>query len=418
MSEGPESVGRDLSRDARFFTYDVLINILDCLDSDFPSLCCCSQVSRIFMDAAATYLYRSVTYSPAFSPVLNLRKQDDFALPFFSSAQLQHNAALVRHLEVSVTDPSGIANPPRLAARAKTDPEGLPSNGESVPVWRSFVFVPHSRFPSQDNCGSVTPGVLRAFLPHLQEITSFALGLSYSLTDDDVFAFCKGLPSLQTLELRYYLQMRPAHMPRLSKLRSLTVHCQYVSSSHDAAYLYKWVRRTITYTPLESLRLVCEHQPSGAAPSFDPLLEHLVARHAPRLRILDLREFLVGWKALARLCDSCSELEDLFITVSPATLNDLQIDPSPFKRLRRLGLNTRNERGRTKFTTEAAAGFMELAPNLRRLVVNGDSFEGGWAADASGNVSFTVKQVNAAVRLFSWEKGCLDGKPTRMTLLD
>ena len=59
--------------------------------------------------------------------------------------------------------------------------------------------------PSQDNCGSVTPGVLRSFLPHLQAITSFALGLSYSLTDDDVFAFCEDLPSLRALELRYYL---------------------------------------------------------------------------------------------------------------------------------------------------------------------------------------------------------------------
>ena len=60
----------------------------------------------------------------------------------------------------------------------------------------------------QDNCGSVTPGVLRAFLPHLREITSFALGLSYSLTDDDVFAFCEDLPSLEILELRYYLVSR------------------------------------------------------------------------------------------------------------------------------------------------------------------------------------------------------------------
>ena len=75
-----EGAGKDLPRDARFFTYDVLINTLGYLDGDFSSLRCCSQVSRIFRDASATYLYRSVTYSPAFSPVLNLRKQDDFAV--------------------------------------------------------------------------------------------------------------------------------------------------------------------------------------------------------------------------------------------------------------------------------------------------------------------------------------------------
>ena len=36
-------------------------------------------------------------------------------------------------------------------------------------------------------------------------MTSFALGLSYSLTDDDVFTFWADLPRLQSLEFRYYL---------------------------------------------------------------------------------------------------------------------------------------------------------------------------------------------------------------------
>ena len=91
-------------------------------------------------------------------------------------------------------------------------------------------------------------------------------------------------------------------------------------TNRDAAYLYKWIRRTITYAPLELLRLVCDPHPSGVAPSFDPLLEHLIARHARRLRILDLREFFVGQNALTRLCESCPVLEDLFVAVSPATL--------------------------------------------------------------------------------------------------
>jgi hypothetical protein len=58
----------------------------------------------------------------------------------------------------------------------------------------------------QDNCGSITPGVLRSFLPHvcgaLRELT---LGLSYSLTNDDVFSFVAQLPQLEWLQLRYYL---------------------------------------------------------------------------------------------------------------------------------------------------------------------------------------------------------------------
>ena len=82
---------------------------------------------------------------------------------------------------------------------------------------------------------------------------------------------------------------------------------------------------------------------------------------------------------------------------------------------------------------------MKSVPNLRRLIMNGDCFEVGriyssetpssteqrfrarqayWATDASGNVVYMVKQVDASVRLFSWEQGWLDGKPTAITLLD
>ena len=108
--------------------------------------------------------------------------------------------------------------------------------------------------------------------------------------------------------------MRPSRIPRLSHLRDLTVHCHRVQTSRDAAYLYKWVRRVVTYAPLESLRLLCEPHSSGAAPSFDPLLEHLIARHAqrPRLLMADDRElphsyvfgFGPGWVHISLTIDS------------------------------------------------------------------------------------------------------------------
>jgi len=57
----------------------------------------------------------------------------------------------------------------------------------------------------QDNCGSVTPGVLKVIVPHLEErLEAFTLGLSYSLTNDDVFTFLGQLKYLKTLQLRYY----------------------------------------------------------------------------------------------------------------------------------------------------------------------------------------------------------------------
>ena len=65
--------------------------------------------------------------------------------------------------------------------------------------------------PVQESCGSITPGVLRSFLPHMSMMTSFSLGLSSSLTDDDVFPFWEGLPSLRILEFRYYLASAHAH---------------------------------------------------------------------------------------------------------------------------------------------------------------------------------------------------------------
>lgn len=57
----------------------------------------------------------------------------------------------------------------------------------------------------QDNCGSVTPGVLRSFLPHVSEnLKGFSLGLSYSITDEDIFTFLGQLPNLEHLRLRNY----------------------------------------------------------------------------------------------------------------------------------------------------------------------------------------------------------------------
>jgi hypothetical protein len=57
----------------------------------------------------------------------------------------------------------------------------------------------------QGNGGSITPGVLRSFLPPIQNVRSLSLGLSYSLTDEDVFTFLGQLPYLESLDLFYYL---------------------------------------------------------------------------------------------------------------------------------------------------------------------------------------------------------------------
>ena len=102
-------------------SYDILVQVIDWLRSDHVTLYHLSLVNPTFRDVTATYLYGRVTYSPAYSPVLELKKQDELAVGpslrhdthqelkhlrneqngFFASARLPHNATLVRRLEVS-----------------------------------------------------------------------------------------------------------------------------------------------------------------------------------------------------------------------------------------------------------------------------------------------------------------------------
>lgn len=63
----------------------------------------------------------------------------------------------------------------------------------------------HAQFSLQNNCGSVTPGVLRSLVSPLGNLHSFVLGLSYSLANDDIFAALNQLPLLQELQLHYYM---------------------------------------------------------------------------------------------------------------------------------------------------------------------------------------------------------------------
>ena len=56
----------------------------------------------------------------------------------------------------------------------------------------------------QDGCDSVTPDILRSLLPHIRDIRAFTLGLSHSLTINDIFSFLGELVYLETLQLRYH----------------------------------------------------------------------------------------------------------------------------------------------------------------------------------------------------------------------
>ncbi|KAI0364045.1 hypothetical protein BV20DRAFT_1039616 [Pilatotrama ljubarskyi] len=431
----PQPTGKDP------LSYDVLILVLDWIRDDFHSLLCCSLVNHIFKEASATYLYSKVTYSPAFSPVLDLRRRDEFldSAGLFASARLPHNAPLVRRLEVSgylsprppplnklseylraamecwpnlqtvVFTPKqfhedvftdtlplllGLRYLRSLAVNASCTDEkhssvlvqlrGLecltieaPTRAilQRLPDWLGHLESTLRTIRMTHSCGSVTPGVLRSFIPRLQSVTSFALGLSYSLTDSDVFAFWQELPCLQSLEFRYYLQLRPSFDPRLPRLRHLTVHYSNVMTKDHTNRLCRWVRRVIAKAPLEALRLVCENEVNGPAVSFDPLVQHLSLKHADKLRVLHMPDCFVGKRMLVTLCRSCKALEELALGISRDALDDFEVLVSGLVRLHTAKFSIRNTRPCVRITQSLAESIIRSAASLRRLTVHGKRFE-------------------------------------------
>ncbi|KAI0776615.1 hypothetical protein BD413DRAFT_602174 [Trametes elegans] len=424
---------------AASLSYDVLILILDWLEDSYDSLVSCSLVNRTFREASAAYLYRRVTYSPAYSVVLDLKRRDDFLDGFFASARLPHNAAQVRYLEVSgylSTRPppfnkfsdhlrsgiecwkninSVIFTPRRFCEDVLTDSLSLLSTlsclrhltintsctGEKqvqhvvqlrdlesltiesptravlqvLPDWLGELQSSLRAFRLTNGCGSVTPGVLRSFTPHLQRVTTFALGLSYSLTDTDVFEFLATLPCLRTLEYRYYMQLRPYVAPPLRTLRNLTVRYWNVTTTRETNYLCTWVRRAITNASLEVLRLVCDNDVFGPAVSFGPLAEHLVYKHTERLRVLDMRDCFLGIEVLKELCRTCTNLEDLSLSISREALLDLPSFLGTLERLHTATFHIRHCKGPVDVSQDFAELLITSARRLRRLTIDKRRFE-------------------------------------------
>jgi hypothetical protein len=87
--------------------------------------------------------------------------------------------------------------------------------------------------------------------------------------------------------------------------------------------LCKWVRKAIYASPLERLYLeddLDEGLEYGANLSFEPLIHHLVAVHASRLKVLDMRTSYVGATGFRMLCLGCRALEEMALAVDRNTL--------------------------------------------------------------------------------------------------
>ncbi|KZT05087.1 uncharacterized protein LAESUDRAFT_656763 [Laetiporus sulphureus 93-53] len=466
--------------------YDMIIRIFDILRYDTRTLFNCSLVNHAFAEAVSRILYREVTLSPASTNVLDLRRRDDFSQGILHSACIPRNAKhvlcfelsgypsprpfplnpLSKHLEeafkcwhnlttviltpriyhqdlltnvlpllptlpllqnlsvnTSCTDDvhaPGLVHISGLKALCIQNPTRAIL--QLLPNWLGKLTSSLRGLHLVDNCGSITPGVLRSFVPHLFKIEALSLGLSYSLTDFDVFTFLEEMTSLVSLDLRYYLQLRqPPKSPRLDHLRSLTVRYTPVNNAKHATRLCKWTRMVIEHAPLVELRLVCTEEDRGSSVNFDGLLAHLSHKHAKVLRILRMDKAFVGRKALRHLCSCCENLEELAIAISGDLLHHLPELFTSLRNLHTIRIETRNaKRSRVFLDTDQAREFIVSCPDrLRRLAMDGMFWEvrvyacsdgcsdgcaqGQWVSDPQNEVRFVVRQVNAQ-RAALWEK--------------
>lgn len=212
----------------------------------------------------------------------------------------------------------------------------------------------------KDNCGSVTPGVLKSLVPLLERnIRSISIGLSYSLADEDVFAFLHRLPKLEKVELRYYWvrnffsltflfrrfievvflvqQLRPpVSRPNLAHLHSFTACHMDFQRRTKIQSVCKWIRRAISSSPIESLCILRDEQDGdddgtssnfGANISFRSIIDHLCSRHSHTLRVLDMRNAYIDVKSLRKLFGTCRELEEVYLCAG----NHALVRPIPLR---------------------------------------------------------------------------------------
>ncbi|KAJ7079604.1 hypothetical protein B0H15DRAFT_858415 [Mycena belliarum] len=354
--------------------YDLLFMLLNFLIDDKLSLYRATLINWEFNRAASRVLYSHIILSPAFEPNGNMEDPEFGTL--LTSASLSHNAPHVHVLRIGGFFSTRFMPPdfeallvavtkafsnlhtveilPEVALRSDfftaflvelRNRTGLVTlrvncscvDEESAPILTKLVGLRKLELKSPgrailqllpewlgrlpllrelhltSNCGSVTPGVLRSFLPNLPKITAISFGLSYSITDADLFGFLGQLPCLETARLQHYLQFKQSEIEhRMERLRSLTVLHHPVDDPDSADRICAWVVRAISTSPIERIQLCCdEFDDSDSAPrSFDALVEHVSRTHATTLTTLDLGGWLLSASSISFLFNACTKLQE------------------------------------------------------------------------------------------------------------
>ncbi|KAJ7166587.1 hypothetical protein C8R46DRAFT_264096 [Mycena filopes] len=433
------------------FHYDLLCLILELLAEDKAALCRCCLVSWEFNRAGSRVLYSEVVLWPSFRSW-----QEQLSGSIFSSASLPRNAPHVQVLRVG----GYLPHPPPLKVILEIIPAALKTfenlrtaeifpdsdhpfteilsglegrsslvdlrvnssctdeasapllvkiNGlrqlelqrptrailQLLPDWLGRLTSLSALHFTRD-CGSITPGLLRSFLPLLTNITTFSLGLSYSITDDDLFGFLVQLPNLEIVQLRYYLQWKSAQPGlALKRLRSLTVHHDPFDEEEPIDQLRKWVHRAVSGAPIECIRLVCNDAdfaldidgPRG----FDALIAHLCSTSA-NLRVLDINVLPVSASSVALLLETCSALEELVIATDTDGYREFTRLLPTMKLLHTAVLGIYSQDG-FYVSVEAAGELMQTSEVLRRLSINDVKIEGSWVSQ-DADVRFVVRDLS------------------------
>lgn len=445
-------------------SYDLLLRILDHFRDDHTTLYSYSLVNWEFNRAASKILYSRAVLSPPFQRVLDLRNTGIPPSSNFPSASLPRNAPHVLELEISgfiSARPSSrnalgstLVNAIQTFKNLRTikftpqtyhddllteslnalhqlsslqelsvntscmdetkshllcEISGLkhltlynPSRAvlQVLPDWLAKLSHTLSELHLKDNCGSVTPGVLKSFLPHVQDrLRSFSLGLSYSLTNHDVFTFIGQLQELEHVRLRYYWQLKPPpQQPSLTHLRHFTVDHSRVQTRYEVRSFCKWVRTAIATSAIEALSLVSDEDGEylGANLSFGSLIDHMTKKHASTVRFLDFRSAFVGIDALEMLFRCCTSLEEFYISAGPTALIIFREHLPGLRYLHSASFQLCNvKRNKFRLSHEEATSMIQGgSPTFRRLAINGTKWEGNWKSTDEGEVIFVVEEIH------------------------
>ncbi|KAF8591725.1 hypothetical protein K439DRAFT_1626724 [Ramaria rubella] len=229
------------------------------------------------------------------------------------------------------------------------------------------------------NCGSLTPGILRDLTPSICNIESLALGLSYSLTNADVFTCLSQLPKLKSLRLRYYRQHRGLPPgPILPELCHFTVLYPQMARKEDATALSTWIRRISSTSPLETLQAICLDDSSPPL-CFDGLITHLAAQHRSTLSSIRMPKAYVRERALRALLHNCTVMQYFSLTVAFTTLKSFPTMTANCTKLRNVFVQV-CDHPKLLIEKKDAQKVLQRVPQLSSITVNNVSWKGGWLA--------------------------------------